>query len=469
MRMFKILILTTTLSLFLPLKSFAGLGDLDLGNFEDITKGLKDAVDQLDKNFKNQDQNKQPVNNSDKPVAKPETAEEKQKRLEAQKKAEQEKKKKLDAQRKAEQEKQKELQAQRAAEEAERQRIEAEQRAVEEAERLRIEAEQKALNNALIALENEINLKTQKVFTEDLMFSKSDAASARKIDIFNEIKNTPLYSIALDKAESYCKSLKYEDLLKSISENIELSGFYQSKLRLIRDILVHNAEFINSKEHIEDNTTFLKNMGTDNVKRFDYSDIIDEIKQKAKERGIKNEDLPWVLGDIILSKPGKKDKEYFWLSGNYVFEQPDDKKLSMLNNSRVDLLFYKFDKDSNWEICDYKCLVGPKLFLDVDLDNEHRTLFLHDLNLSESGGWRTANSLKILRQNSYGSEDVQQFTPTWLHNDNYNLFDFLAPESSKAFASHYVNHQDWLVHVALAQALLHKNPDYQTCWNEYIK
>ena len=150
MRMFKILILTTTLSLFLPLKSFAGLGDLDLGNFEDITKGLKDAVDQLDKNFKNQDQNKQPVNNSDKPVAKPETAEEKQKRLEAQKKAEQEKKKKLDAQRKAEQEKQKELQAQRAAEEAERQRIEAEQRAVEEAERLRIEAEQKALNNALI-------------------------------------------------------------------------------------------------------------------------------------------------------------------------------------------------------------------------------------------------------------------------------------------------------------------------------
>ena len=301
------------------------------------------------------------------------------------------------------------------------------------------------------------------------MFSKSDAASARKIDIFNEIKNTPLYSIALDKAESYCKSLKYEDLLKSISENIELSGFYQSKLRLIRDILVHNAEFINSKEHIEDNTTFLKNMGTDNVKRFDYSDIIDEIKQKAKERGIKNEDLPWVLGDIILSKPGKRDKEYFWLSGNYVFEQPDDKKLSMLNNSRVDLLFYKFDKDSNWEICDYKCLVGPKLFLDVDLDNEHRTLFLHDLNLSESGGWRTANSLKILRQNSYGSEDVQQFTPTWLHNDNYNLFDFLAPESSKAFASHYVNHQDWLVHVALAQALLHKNTDYQTCWDEYIK
>ena len=155
-----------TLSLSLPLKSFAGLGDLDLGNFEDITKGLKDAVDQLDKNLKNKDQNKKPVNNADKPpVAKPETAEEKQKRLEAQKKAEQEKKKKLeakkkaeqekkkklDAQRKAEQEKQKKLQAQRAAEEAERQRIEAEQRAAEEAARQKFEAEVKTLKDAQIA------------------------------------------------------------------------------------------------------------------------------------------------------------------------------------------------------------------------------------------------------------------------------------------------------------------------------
>ena len=149
--------------------------------------------------------------------------------------------------------------------------------------------------------------------------------------------------------------------------------------------------------------------------------------------------------------------------------KPDDKKLSMLNNSRVDLLFTKFDKDSDWSICDYHCLVGPKLFLNVDLDNEHRTLFLHDLNLSESGGWRTVNALKILRQNSYGSEDVIEFTPTWLHDDNFNLFDFLAPEKSRAFAKHYVNHQDWLVHVALAQALLHKNTDYQACWNEYNK
>ena len=482
--MIKIFVLAMTLSLFLPLKSFAGLGDLDLGNFEDITKGLKDAVDKLDKNLKDKNQNNQPVNNSDKPPAsQPETAEEKQKRLEAEKKAEQEKKKKLEAKKKAEQEKkkkleakkkaeqekQRKLQAQRAAEEAERQRIEAEERAAFEAEVQRIKAEQKAKDDALIASINEKNLKAIKVFTEELMFSKSDEVSDFKTEKFNEINNTPLYSEALDKAESYCKSFKYEDLLNSISENIEMSGFYQSKLRLIRDILVHNAEFINAKKYLDEHTTLLKNMGTDSVKRVDYSDIISEIKQKAKERGLKTDELPLPLADLIDSEPGKKDTEYFWLSGNYVFDQPDDKKLSMLNNSRVDLLFYKFGEDSNWEICDYKCLVGPKLFLDVDLDNEHRTLFLHDLNLSESGGWRTANSLKILRQNSYGSEDVQQFTPTWLHNNNYNLFDFLAPESSKAFASHYVNHQDWLVHVALAQALLHKNPDYQTCWGEYIK
>ena len=194
----------------------------------------------------------------------------------------------------------------------------------------------------------------------------------------------------------------------------------------------------------------------------------EEIYQKKKERGIEDGSLPRVLQDLVNSEAGKKDIKYFWLSGNYVFDQPDDLKLSMLNNANVDILFVKQDDNSNWEICDFECLIGSNMFLQVDLNGEHKTLFLSDLDLPKVGGWRTTDSLKILRQNSQ-VPDVDQFRPKWIQENSINPFDFLVHESSKAYQRHYIWHQDWLVHVALAQALSHKNTDYKTCWNEHIK
>ena len=480
----KIVLVTLIFLITSPIKSFAGFGDLDL---DGITKGLKGVVDQLDKNLKNNNQNNQPNKNLEKPPgAQPETAEEKQKRLESQKKAEQENKKKLEAQKKAEQEKKKELEAQKKAQQEKNKKLEAQkkaeqekqkklqaQRAKEEVERKRIEDEQRAeeekkakeIADFFAESERNQNELAEKTLKEELVFENTEEGKALKIETLEDIKKTPI---------EYCKSLTYETLLnQSIKENIDASSFYQSKFRLVRDILVHNADFINSKDLIEENLVFLKNAGKnkkDQKGKFtvDYITMSEEIYQKKKERGIEDGSLPRVLQDLVNSEAGKKDIKYFWLSGNYVFDQPDDLKLSMLNNANVDILFVKQDDNSNWEICDFECLIGSNMYLQVDLNGEHKTLFLSDLNLPEVGGWRIANSLKILRQNSQVS-DVDQFTPKWIHKDNFNLFDFLAHESSKAYQRHYIWHQDWLVHVALAQALSHKNTDYQTCWNEHIK
>lgn len=139
----------------------------------------------------------------------------------------------------------------------------------------------------------------------------------------------------------------------------------------------------------------------------------------------------------------------------------------MLNNAKVDILFKKNDANSDWKICDMECLVGSDMFLQVDLDNEHKTLFLSDLNLRKSGGWRSTRSLKVLKINSLFSENVSQFRPPWINSDNPSLFDFIVKSSSLAYDQQYVLHQDWLVHVALAQSLSYRNPDFFNCWDNH--
>ena len=127
-------------------------------------------------------------------------------------------------------------------------------------------------------------------------------------------------------------------------------------------------------------------------------------------------------------------------------------------------MFVKDSKQSNWKICDSECFVGPDLFLQVDLNGKHLSLFL-DINLKKNGGWRTGRSLVFMP----GGGKVKYFSGYNPDDANNLLYAFGAEKGSPYRRTHYLWQQDKIAHASLAKSLSIDNKAYSACWRKYTE
>jgi len=435
-------------------------GIRDVNNSEAVLEELEDEVDELKKSIEKKEKIKK--EKKAKEIRDIKIIEQKKRNdLKKKIKVEQKKSNDLENQIKIEKKKSKDLELKLENEVRKRKKLEnkikSEKESAEKSKQEKI-TEEEDLKEQELKAENENELKTQEeafeisdeyldqqaedFLQQELNFSQTIKGKELRDAKFEELKKTNVSycNKFIDEEEGKEKYFTYGDFIEGTIQITDID-YYQSELRLIKEILFFNRTAL----HLEKNE----------ILNFSKSDIISSIENSEIFR--QSEPFGKFLKNATRAKKqsskedtyGMNDAQYVWIKGKFKKSgRTNDRKLKMLAGRKVNVLFMKFT-GRQWKMCD-----SNYCFLGVPVDEfVPKTTEWEEKIISYNSLFYFTRNARVGKSNKLKFEKKGMATK----------FEHLGQEKF----DYYFFHQDRMTTLALAQSMAHKNQNFKKCYRDY--